>query len=376
MYKEYYVDINAKADGNGSKNWPFSKINLALTQNSKQNDECKVIISPGIYIENINISKPTTLIGSKGNNHTSIIFGSIQNNTRAPLKIIDLRISNSQDPGAILISNKNANTIIHNVIIDNSNRYGIFQNGGILSISETFIQRIKDGTINKEEEVANLYDEKTFGTAIVLNGVRGNLKNVTLDDNFQGLVVGGLSNIDIDTLRASCHKTNPKYLNYYCNSNMALRGSATIEICNGARIEMKNINIYSGEYLGIYIHDHAFVLANNLEVLYTKSLHCQSNGSFDDGSKGGSNLIINNFSHLELTNFDIGYAGQCGIQIINSFCKLSYGNVHNNPIGAHIIIDQQNYFWDLMVDVKWIDNERNFVADSLPKPDTNLPNLK
>lgn len=385
MYKEYYVDVNAKVDGNGSKNKPFSSINLALTHDSKQIDNCKVIISPGIYIENINISKPTILIGSKGNNYTSIIYGSIQNNTRASLKIMDLRISNSQDPGAILITNKNANTFIHNVVIDNSNRFGIFQNGGVVSISETFIQRIKDGiikeeekeislydeitfgTIKKYEKETTIYDELTFGTAIALFGVRGNLKNVSLDDNFQGLIIGGHSKIEINTLRASGHKTNPKIINSLCNTNLLHRGSATIEICDGANIKMENIKIYSGEYVGIYIHDHAFVLANNLEILFTKHINCHSNGPWDDGCKAGHNISLNNFSHLELTNFDTGYA-TIGIGIFNSYCKLSHGIIHNNLIGA-VIKEQQNSFNDLEDKIIWKDNVRNVDTDTLPVPD-------
>ena len=113
----FYVDRVATAGGDGTLLHPFQKISTALITANNNNQQVIVNIISGSYIENLVITGNTTLIGiiKPGRmikNPETILVGSVHNNSSSTLKIENLRISNAPAPGAIVVINDKAITIL------------------------------------------------------------------------------------------------------------------------------------------------------------------------------------------------------------------------------------------------------------------------
>ena len=173
----FYVDRVATADGDGTLLHPFQKISTALITANNNNQQVIVNIISGSYIENLVITGNTTLIGiiKPGRmikNPETILVGSVHNNSSSTLKIENLRISNAPAPGAIVVINDMAITILKNVTIEKATRYGIYQQGGKLTINKGTIVFTSVGMIAGYEKKMSK-ELVSYGTGIFLkNAIR------------------------------------------------------------------------------------------------------------------------------------------------------------------------------------------------------------
>jgi hypothetical protein len=375
----YYVNQSAATGGNGTPLQPFQKIADALNTAQRNNRAVTVNIHTGIYRENLVITGNTTLHGmteiatSGQKPKTAILLGSIQNNNPVTLKIENLQIINAAAPGAVVINNILANTILNNVTISRATRYGIYQRGGTLSIDTATILFTSAGIVpvtgktNKEETVC-------YGTGIFMKNTVAGLANVKLQRNVQGLVADGSSTIvDITNLLAENHTLAMKEY-FLCTANNPANGMAAIEVRNGAILRVQGIKILDNEVRGLSVHNGGRFIGTDVIILRTKSVLCANSQKM-----GGINIAVNKEgTRLEMTRFEIGYADLCGLQLINAKARLANGNVHHNIIGINIQQQPPDFnFEDLTINVIFKDNERNIDTDILPipVPDTNIPDF-
>jgi hypothetical protein len=375
----YYVSQSAAAGGNGTPLQPFQKIADALNTAQRSNRGVTVNISTGIYRESLVITGNTTLHGmtepatSGRKPKTAILLGSIQNNNPVTLKIENLQIVNAAAPGAVVINNILAKTILNNVTISRATRYGIYQRGGTLRMDTAVILFTSAGIVpvtgktNKEETVC-------YGTGIFIKNTVASLVNVKLQLNVQGLVADGSSTIvDITNLLAENHILAMKEY-FLCTANNPANGMAAIEVRNGAILRVQGIKILDNEVRGLFVHNGGRFIGTDVIILRTKSVLCANSQKM-----GGINIAVNNEgARLDITRFEIGYADLCGLQLINAKARLANGNVHHNIIGINIQQQPPDFnFEDLTINVIFKDNERNIDTDILliPVPDTNLPDF-
>lgn len=373
----FFVNQSAATGGNGTALEPFQKIADALKTAQRNNQAVTININAGIYRENLVITGNTTLHGmteiatSGQKSKNAILLGSIQNNNPVTLKIENLQIVNAAAPGAVVINNILAKTILNNVTISRATRYGIYQRGGTLRIDTATILFTSAGIVpvtgktNKEETVC-------YGTGIFMKNTVASLVNVKLQRNVQGLVADGSNTIvDIKNLLAENHTLDMKEY-FFCTANNPANGMAAIEVRNGAILRVQGIKILDNEVRGLSVHNGGRFIGADVIILRTKSVLCANSQKM-----GGINIAVSKKgAWLDITRFEIGYADLCGLQLINAKARLADGNVHHNIIGICIRQPPPDFnFEDLTINVIFKDNERKIDADILPVPDINIPDF-
>jgi len=375
----FYVDRLAPAGGDGTLLHPFQKISTALITANNNNQQVIVNIISGSYIENLVITGNTTLIGiiKPGRlikNPETILIGSVLNNTSYPLKIENLHISNAPAPGAIVVINDKARTILKNVTIERANRYGIYQQGGKLIINKGTIVFTSVETIAGYEKKMSK-ELVSYGTGIFIKNAMADLSNIILRSNQQGLVADGDStNVVVTNMLVERHVISPTIkTGIICKSKRFNIGLSAVEVLNGATMQVQAMQILDNEFCGLYIHDGAKFTGADIIILRTKKIICT-----DRREWGGINaIVVNGGAYIKLSHFEIGYADLCGLQLINATGNCSDGKVHNNVIGININKLPAGFrYEDLMVNVIFQNNERNLDADILPIPSPDIPDFE
>ncbi len=367
----FFVNQAAAAGGDGTTLHPFQKIMDALSTAKRNNQAVIVNISTGSYQENLSITGNTTLRGmtkpgSPGKKSTiTILLGSITNNNPTELKIEDLHIANAAAPGAVVVNNNEAKTILRNVTISRATRYGIFQRGGTLTVNDATIIFTLPGVIPTTGK-SNIEETVCYGTGIFIKNTIASLVNVQLKRNVQGLMADGANTV-VEITNMLAEKNSPALIDYfYCDSSTILtNGLAAIEARNGATLRVQGIKIIDNVIRGLSIHDGARFIGTDVIILRTKSVLC-ANGR----NRGGINVtVMNGGAWLELTQFEIGYADLCGLQLINANGRCADGNIHHNVIGVYLRQQPADFnFEAFTTNVTFKDNERILDADHLPVP--------
>lgn len=368
----FYVDQSAPAGGNGTVLQPFQKITTALHAATLRNQPVVVKIITGIYREKLEISNHTSLYGilkSGQPDHAlgTILAGSVVNNGPFTVQIDHLRISNSESPGALVVINNRAKTILNHVLIDRATRYGVYQKGGTLNADTASVIYISAGMITNTERQNNIREVVSYGTGIFLSDVTGTLSDVELRSNVQGLVAEGAgTRLQINTLISERHMVNVFLKDYVvCNTFEFNNGLAGIEARNGANLQLQGIKILDNDFCGLSVHDGATVKGTDVTVLRTKNLFCAGNDE-----RGGINVSVRRGgAYLELTQFELGHGDLCGLQLVQAKAKCTNGKIHHHAIGVHVKEPPPDFrYEDLMGGVIYQDNGRNLDAETLPVP--------
>lgn len=371
----FFVDQAAAADGDGTTLHPFQKIMDALSTAKRNNQAVIVNISTGSYPENLVITGNTTLRGmtkpgsQKKKSTVTILLGSITNNNPTELKIEDLHIANAAAPGAVVVNNHEAKTILRNVTISRATRYGIFQRGGTLTVNDATIIFTSPGVIPTTGK-SNIEETVCYGTGIFIKNTIASLVNVQLQRNVQGLMADGATTI-VEITNMLAEKNRPALIDYFfCDSSTILtNGLAAIEARNGATLRVQGIKILDNIIRGLSIHDGARFIGTDVIILRTRSVLC-----VNGGNRGGMNVtVMNGGAWLELTRFEIGYADMCGLYLVNANGRCADGNVHHNLLGIWIRQQPADFNFDAFItNVTFRDNERVWDFDHLPIPDDGL----
>lgn len=374
----FFVDQSAAAAGDGTALHPFQQINTALAKAKSKNHAVIITISSGIYTENLVISNNTTLKGIKkpaspGRKSTGIVLrGSIQNNNPVTLRIDNLQIANAPLPGAIVVNNPGATTILEHITISKATRYGIYQRGGKLTVTDATILLTVPGIIpvtgktNKEETVC-------YGTGIFIKNIIASLTDVKLQRNVQGLSADGASTVvDISNMLAENHVLTMREY-FICGTHAPENGMAAIEARHGAMMRVQGIRVLDNDIRGLSVHHGARFIGHDVIVLRTKSVLCANRRKM-----GGINISVRNENAwLELSSFETGYAELCGFQFIEAKGRCSDGSVHHNVIGMNIQRQPADFnYEDLVSNVRFENNERNLDADVLPVPGVTIPDFR
>ncbi len=369
----FYVDQSSPADGDGTALKPFQKISEAMLTARLKGQAVFINIITGTYRENLEVTGNTTLNGITRSGQPekgmgAILIGSVINRAACILEINNLRIANAAAPGALVIDNSRAKTILNNVSIDRAARYGIYQKGGTLNMNAVSVVYITPGTVSEYERQNNINEVVTYGTGIYLVNVSGLMSAVNLRGNVQGLIAdGAATNVRISTMKAERHTVNALLKDrIICSSTSMPNGIACIEVSNGASLELQGIEILDNEFCGLSVRDGARVTGNNVVILRTRKVSCTGGNG-----RGGINASVRRGgAYLELTRFELGYADLAGLQLVNATAKCSEGKVHHNIIGVHVKEPPPDFkFEDLMDRVIYADNERNLESETLPVPD-------
>jgi len=368
-----YVDQSARPGGDGTETYPFQRICDALETSKKRKQDVVVEIGTGTYHENLEISNNTiirkspALLGRKGE---CTLLGYIHNSEAVTLQIEDLHIAGSDPPGAIVINNPGANTILNNVSIDNAKQYGIYQNGGKLTINNSCINSIECGILNETDLINNQEEVISYGTAIYISDAVADLSNLTLEGNAQGVIAdGAYTSVQVNTMVAEKHRINPFLKTWLLNKLQFGNGFSVIEVRNGAHMTLQGVVLRDNEFCGLSVHDGGDVWAGNLTILNTSTVLCSNS----EGRGGIGVSVRRGGAFFEFTAFEVGYAELCGLQIVEATAKGNGGKIHHCAIG--LSIEQLPPQFNLNVlagSLIFLDNERNLDADQMPVPDINL----
>lgn len=371
----YFVNQSAAAGGDGTAQHPYRSINEALTKASQLHRPPVLNIVTGIYRENILINNNTLLRGitSAGlpeKTMGSMIVGTVQNNGPYILEMDNLRIANSPAPGAIVVNNAGATTILNNISIDRATRYGIYQKGGTLLVDTASVVYITPGIISETDKLKRLAEVICYGTGIFLYNVQADLSNLTLRSNVKGLMANGTGcNVTIRNMLAERHSTNPLLKDLViCRDYSFSNGLGCIEAANGARLQLQGIKIQDNDFCGLSVRDGARVSAYDFVVLRSNKVLCSGNkehGGISVSVRGGG-------AWLELDQFELGHS-LIGLQLVNATARCSNGKIQHNIIGIHLK-DMPTGFnlADLQNNVLFLDNQRKLDAATVPVPGTGL----
>lgn len=269
----YFVSASGKRlyGGDGSKKRPYRTVNKALERAKELNlKHLTVSIGSGVYSENLEITRSTSLIGRK---HV-ILKGSIENSNHY------LHIKN-----------------IH--IRDALNR-GIRQNGGTLKLEYCSIMRTSKGI------------------AIELsNGTLALLKNFFLNQN-QGkalFLTDENTKVEVQYALISQNFVDPEELEQSYTNNSPI---GAVEVANGAKLLMEHSLLNDNETRGgVVVRD------NGLAHLR----FCTISGT------NKANVISFQNSTIEIHNFISQKAEGYGLEVDNAYLTASAGLVRENVVG-------------------------------------------
>ena len=213
---DYYVDIDADSDGNGSEEKPFNEIKDALDEGGKE-----IFIKKGTYKEDIILGKGIKL---KGEGNDSIIKGSVI--MKDDSSIVDLKV----DGGGVFIGKGNS-VKLDNIKVTNSS-IGIETEGnGTIKVLNSeisgngkgmYIQRDKDVEIRST--VVSNNDEEGID---IRQNVDGLISGNKIKNNREGgiEVIAGGSELKISNNSIQNNKSSGIAIQYYkiANKNGALR---------------------------------------------------------------------------------------------------------------------------------------------------------
>lgn len=421
--------IDSSPDGSATR--PFPTIAEALTRaEASHYDGVEVIVSPGTYVGDLNITRPTKIIG-ESRTGTEIV-GSIVNSSVYSLTVDSLSIIGPKAltgevgrVGALIISNACASTTLERVDIKNPLNYGILQSGGKLTARNV---RIEDTAAS--ESIAS------SGTAVhlsnvdaILNGVSieragrfairqiggslhmfaDHIKNTITRDEFSkagtsiwtsdgakteilssvinasqssALIIEGrqteatLKNVTIyDT------KVNPKLMQPYhlvpsSDLSLALPPSAipiTMYPTAFAAIEVQQGAQLTIERSSVNNNEYmALRVGDDSQARITYTHFSHTTEVPDSEWHGGTNIQAKDNGYIYLGNVTSQHADLCGLQLYGGTADYYTGRVSYNLIGANIAtagFDVNR----LTHDVIYSNNGMNLDTEELPVPEPSAP---
>lgn len=345
-----------QGEAEGSRERPFSTIGEAL-EYGKNLDVCgiEVWISKGSYDDDLILSRSTRIQGDS--KESVIIVGSILNYGGYDLSVQDVTIRDTNDHGGIIIDAPCATTFVMRVLIDQVQRYGIYQRGGTLTIIGTEIRETRAEA-----------DSIAAGTGIYLSGgVQAGILSTDIHRNESaGLIIQGAeTRVYAGFVTISENQVNP-YFQEQINLSSYF-GLGAVQVRQGALLLMEFSHISENYDVGLSIYDNAKSHFRGGTISSTQAVE------IGDDNYGGHNIWVIN-SDLQVSNFTISQASLAGVMIVDALVTLSDGTVENNAIGVAIrSLDEENPriapLSCLLNHVLYIDNGINLDGSSLPIPE-------
>ena len=329
----YYVVAKSRR-GNGSVSLPFAKINQALLAAQKEKAcAVQVNVAPGVYQENLNITRETTISGSRGG--SAILAGTITNTTGQYLAISSFNVRHAK-------------------------KWGIIQFGGELhlrSVSITF-------GIGK-----GFFRSMPFALKIA-GGAQAELMSVTINDNIGPALIihGEQTRVWANSLGIERNKLFSKAWDMAEHNQQSYL--AALEVSDGARLFAENIVISGNGFWGLRVHRLAQAHLNTVEFSDTTAIA----GVGNDDAEGGDNISMGSGGVLEVENFETFGAASCGAKINNSYLTLRAGKIHDNTIGVADLGSEYEVGYDPFdcisgSDVAWYNNGTTYDSNFLPITD-------
>ena len=324
----FYVSSIAEENGDGSQSHPFKTITKAIDRGISFNaSSLKIIVKPGIYDENLYISRNTSI---EGQGHPTL----------------KCTITNTQGHNLTLKSLK-----ITEVIGKAITHYD-----GDLTIN--------DVQVNNTKRIDGDY---TSGRALQIIGYNGitnaNLENVILNNN-EGQAIyieGNFTKVKINNIEVRGNKTNPNAYEDFDNSNV-LKYLGAIEIGYAAKLFMENFTISDNEGISFLVRDGG--QTHIRKGMVTKSQTYEELLGF--------NCVVVDAGKLQAHDFVFSHATVCGIYLDNAYIKLVDGEISNNLIGLSIqeFPDSENYdVWGCIdPSVQFLNNVTRLDSSILPIP--------
>jgi nitrous oxidase accessory protein len=304
-YNTIYVDDDALCPGDGSKEWPYCKIQDAI-DNASNGDI--IYVFSGIYNENLIITKSLVIQGE--DKYTTIINGS--NDESFTIKLIEDHITF----GGFTITSKIDLESIRVGIDIKSIKENVINN----NIINSHYAAIEIGTSSTIIVEGNIINNNHYGI-FNWNSVT-TINNNYLSDNNCGLFLKGTSNIDI-------------FQNIFINNTYGITFESGMSyLTGGNKIYQNNINNNSN---GIYFITRGFGAIDNNEIFEN---HIDDNfygiffSSITNGVQG--NKIFNNSISKN----------KIGILLNHSqWNKILSNNFINNKKSAYFELCKDN-IWD------------------------------
>jgi len=408
----------------GSAARPFPNIAEALARAEELHYEgVEIIVGRGTYVGGLLITRPTRIIGESRTD--AIIIGSITNNSVHSLTLDSLSIAGPKTiggeegkEGALVISNVCASTTLRHVNIESPLNYGVFQNGGELSVSDV---RISDtaaaggvassGTAihlaNVDAIMAGIVIERSgrfairqIGGSLTLSGAlildtktREELSEAgtsiwTSDGaktDISGSIINGsrssaliIQGIQTEAfLRdvvVSDTRVNPYLMQEHVIApapDLALPpirwrpgAYASIEVQQEAQLNMEQSRVTGNEYIGLRVTDNAQARVTNTRFSLTRS--------FPGSEDGGINIQAKDNGYIYLENVTSSHADLIGVQLYRGTADYHIGEVSYNLVGAHVTTT--GFAISRLMDrVVYSYNARDLDTVELPVPESSAP---
>jgi len=408
----------------GSAARPFPNIAEALARAEELHYKgVEITVSRGTYTGDLLITRPTRIIGESRTG--VIIVGSMANNSVYSLTLDSLSITGPKElggeegkEGALVISNVCASTTLKHINIESPLNYGVFQNGGELSVSDV---RISDtaaaggvassGTAihlaNVDAIMAGIVIERSgrfairqIGGSLTLSGAlildtkaREELSEAgtsiwTSDGaktDISGSIINGsrssaliIQGIQTEAfLRdvvVSDTRVNPYLMQEHVIApapDLALPpirwrpgAYASIEVQQEAQLNMEQSRVTGNEYIGLRVTDNAQARVTNTRFSLTRS--------FPGSEDGGINIQAKDNGYIYLENVTSSHADLIGVQLYRGTADYHIGEVSYNLVGAHITTTGFDIS-RLMDRVVYSYNARDLDTVELPVPESSAP---
>ncbi len=411
--------VDSSPDGSATR--PFPTIAEALMRAEELRYEgVEVIVSPGTYVGDLIITRPTKIIGESRTGTT--IVGSVVNHSIFSLSVNSLSINGPKavsgeigKEGALIISNACAATTLEQVNIKSPLNYGVLQSGGKLSARNV---RIEDTATSKS--IAS------SGTAVHLSNVDATLNGVLIEGagRFAIRQIGGSLHIFATSIRNT--RTRDEFskagtgiwtsdgakteilssiISGSQSSALIIEGSqteailrhvtifdtkvnpwlmrehviapapglsqspirwqpipyASIEVQQEAQLIMGRSRVNNNEYMGLRVLDNA-----QARVTYT---HFSLTKRFPGSEWGyGTNIQAKNNGYIYLENVTSRHADLAGLQLYGGTADYHIGKVSYNLVGVHITTAGFD-IRRLQNDVRYHDNGIDLDMATLPVPE-------
>ncbi len=405
-------------DGTAERPYPTIHEALAAAE-ALELEAVDILVSRGTYPGDLELMRHTGILGEAG----VVIQGSIINNGPYELRLENVTITSSDDTlageqGAVLVNHQCARTILRNVDIEDAEGYGIYQRGGTLDVRAATIQRtqaelgglfggftgtgiyLKDGvvaylievTVSHSERyglrqkggILTLHDSEIMdteaqsetsasGTGIWLSdGVESEFRSVFVYRSGSSALILEDSGTTVDAAALFIRDTevNPYLWDEFGTS------FAAVDVLNGAELEMGWSLIEDSELVGLRARgEDSQINFHDGSISGTIEFPIIIDGG--EGIVGGINVIVMDDGYIELTAFRSYNAEFIALVLLEDGALDAHdGLVDNNPIGANVQIEGYDIN-RLRDDVIYVDNGMNLYLDEAPVPDavTDLGDL-
>jgi hypothetical protein len=337
----------------GTPGRPFPSIAAALAA-ATLDGLCAIELQvrSGAYADDIVIDRPTTIVGeSRG----GVVFdgATVYNAGPYRLELVRATFDGSSILGALVVDDPCAATIVSEVSIDDAQRFGIWQRGGIL---EAIDLRITD--------TQGTGGDPAYGTAIYLHdGVQATLVTIEVLRSDAGALaaIGAGTDVSLNDGFLESLGVNPFFAADILDGTVAT-GLAAVEARDGAILDIEATFLSAGTHFGLWADDGAQVAVEDTTVTGTRTAGIAAGGA----TIGGHNIVATRAATVDLVNTHSRRAAVVGIAVAGGEIDHESGSVSRCLVGAYVASEE----FDIgrLLGAAYIDNVRNLDAAALPLP--------